>query len=117
MAKILIERVAAFGRAISDPNRVLILKILGCSPKDTVRVTDIADILGISQPAATRHLQILHEQGLISRKRAGNVVYYSIDKETVKEFEQMMGFCFERYDHPCEYEFRCEECPHGETCS
>lgn len=112
----LVYKVGKYGKAISDTNRVLILKMLGSLPEDTVKVGDIAQYLHISQPAATKHLQILHDVNLISRKKVGSTVYYSVNKDTLNDFEQLMKYCFERVSHPCEYQFDCDHCPNAETC-
>ena len=57
--------------ALADPRRILILYALNDKPSN---VSDIAEALGISQPTASRHLNLLRERGLVTAKREGQSV-------------------------------------------
>ncbi len=57
--------------ALADPRRILILYALNDKPSN---VSDIAETLGISQPTASRHLNLLRERGLVTAKREGQSV-------------------------------------------
>ena len=57
--------------ALADPRRILILYALNDKPSN---VSDIAEALGISQPTASRHLNMLRERGLVTAKREGQSV-------------------------------------------
>lgn len=57
--------------ALADPSRILILYALNEKPGT---VNDIAAEVGISQPAASRHLALLRERGLVSARREGQSV-------------------------------------------
>ncbi|SFM78726.1 ArsR/SmtB family transcription factor [Thermodesulforhabdus norvegica] len=62
-------------KALSDPNRVKIIKLL------TVRelcVCEIQAALNISQPTVSKHLKILEDAGLVKSKKNGLWVIYSI---------------------------------------
>jgi DNA-binding transcriptional ArsR family regulator len=61
--------------ALADPNRILLLYALAEQP---YCVNDLASALGISQPAASRHLKILRESGLVRPVRQGPSVEYSL---------------------------------------
>ncbi len=64
-------------KAISDPNRVKILKML---QHKTMCVCEVKTALGIAQPTASKHLKILEEAGLIQyRKEDKWVNYYLSD--------------------------------------
>ncbi len=54
--------------ALADSNRILLLYALLEKP---TTVNELANALGISQPAASRHLKILREHGLVSTSRHG----------------------------------------------
>ncbi len=43
-------------------------------------VCDLADTLGITAPAVSHHLRSLRQTGLISYRRVGKAVYYSLAK-------------------------------------
>jgi ArsR family transcriptional regulator len=61
--------------ALADPRRILILYALS---EKTLNVSDLADRVGISQPAASRHLKILRERGLVRPIRRGSSVEYHL---------------------------------------
>ena len=66
------ERVC---KAISDPKRLLIISVLR---EDELRVGDIAESLGMSQPNASQHLAVLRDGGIVTTRRSGTSVYYSL---------------------------------------
>jgi DNA-binding transcriptional ArsR family regulator len=61
--------------ALADPSRILILYALA---EHTRNVSDLAQDVGISQPAASRHLKILRERGLVRPERQGASVEYRL---------------------------------------
>ncbi len=66
------ERVC---KAISDPKRLLIINLLR---DGELSVGDIADRLGVNQSNASQHLAVLRERGIVTTRRAGTSVYYSL---------------------------------------
>ena len=62
-------------KALSDPNRVKLLKLL---QKREMCVCEIRAALGIAQPTASKHLKILESAGLVGRKKEGLWVNYSL---------------------------------------
>jgi ArsR family transcriptional regulator len=62
-------------KALSDPNRVRLLKML---QKREMCVCEIQAALGIAQPTASKHLKILEDAGLVSRRKEGLWAYYSL---------------------------------------
>lgn len=42
---------------------------------------DLADILGMSIPAVSQHLRKLKDGNIISRRRDGQTIFYSLEKE------------------------------------
>lgn len=95
------------------------VKMLGSSEKHTLTVSNIAKILNISQPAATKHLKVLYDVGLIDRQRVGACVYYSIAKDGVAEYQRVMEYSFSHSATPCvnKNQYDCENCANGETCA
>jgi DNA-binding transcriptional ArsR family regulator len=63
-------------QALSDPTR---LDILGLLARGTINVSRIVTHLGCAQPAVSRHLRVLREAGLISDRRKGKEVEYSLN--------------------------------------
>ncbi len=117
MGKSLVEKVCIYNKALSEPQRVKMMKIICSSEKHSVCVTDIAQLLGISQPAATRHLKILCSVGFIIRKRIGTNVFYSVNIKTVQDYQKVLELSFVQGYKPCSYGFDCDNCPYKETCA
>jgi DNA-binding transcriptional ArsR family regulator len=64
--------------AISDPNRILLLYAVAEEPRN---VNSLAEVVNISQSAASRHLKVLHERGLIQSQRDGAQVFYYLSDQ------------------------------------
>ncbi len=115
-SKGLVNLICEYNDALSDPQRVKMMKIMASNPVNTVSVSDIASILGISQPAATRHLNILHQVDLIDRKRVGTRVFYAPNITAIDEYHHLLELAFVKGFSPCPYGFKCDECPKADTC-
>lgn len=112
----LVERFCAYTKALSEPTRMKMVKILGSHEPETLKVSDIAEILHISQPAATKHLRIMENVGAFTRKRVGKSVYYSLNDNAIEEFLALFNNAYEHAHTPCEYDYDCDSCPHADTC-
>ena len=62
-------------KALSDPNRVKILKLL---QQKTMCVCELQGALQISQPSVSKHLKLLEEAGLVDYKKEGLWVNYCL---------------------------------------
>ena len=62
-------------QALADPTRILILYRLAEGP---LSVGELATHLGVSQPTVSRHLKVLRERGMVTTKRYGATVVYSL---------------------------------------
>ena len=112
----LVERFCAYSKAVGEPNRMKMIKILGSHEPDTLNVSDIAAILHLSQPAATRHLKVMEDMGIFNRKRIGSNVYYSLNESALEEYRALIDYAFEHAHTKCEYGYDCTVCPHASTC-
>jgi ArsR family transcriptional regulator, arsenate/arsenite/antimonite-responsive transcriptional repressor len=52
---------------------------------------DFADIFGISQPAVSQHLKVLREAGLVTTRRDGTQIYYSLDPRGLRQLESAVA--------------------------
>ena len=66
--------------AISEPNRILLLYAI--DEKDR-NVNNLANTVGISQSAASRHLKVLKERGLILANKEGPQVIYTLADDRI----------------------------------
>jgi len=62
-------------KALSDPNRVKMLKLL---QRRVLCVCEIQSALGLAQSTASKHLRILEEAGLIEYRKEGLWVNYRL---------------------------------------
>lgn len=77
-----LERQVKVFKALGDPTRLKILKMLAKCEKC---VCEIIPATGKSQPTTSAHLKILHEAGLVKSRKEGLSVYYRLADESVKE--------------------------------
>ena len=63
---------------LADPNRIMILYALADGPRN---VTEIGNMLSMSQPFASRHLKILRERRMVSTERQGTIIRYSLSDQ------------------------------------
>ena len=61
--------------AMADPRRILIIYALAKEPRT---VNDLAEAVGATQPATSRHLKTLRDCGLVRTVRLGASVEYSL---------------------------------------
>ena len=76
------RRRAGFFKAISDPARV---KIVCALSKKELCVCDLMEIMGMQQTIVSHHLKILKYTNIISNRRSGKWVYYSLKDRRVLE--------------------------------
>ena len=70
---------------LADPNRILILYALSQSSRN---VTELCNELDMSQPLVSRHLKVLRERGMVTPRRRGTVVVYSLsDKRLIQALD------------------------------
>ncbi|PWT99782.1 MAG: ArsR family transcriptional regulator [Candidatus Melainabacteria bacterium] len=65
-------------RALADPTRRQILKAL---KRKDLPAGEITAMFNISFPSISRHLSILKAAGLVSERRQGNSIIYSVNSE------------------------------------
>lgn len=61
--------------ALADPRRIVLLYALAERPRN---VSELAEAVGITQPAASRHLKLLRERGLVRAVRQGASMEYRL---------------------------------------
>lgn len=75
----LIEKVASRFRALSDPNRLMLLQLLLNGDRS---VNELADAAGLSQANTSKHLSVLCAAGFIGRQKSGTKAIYALASET-----------------------------------
>ena len=67
--------LADFFKVFADSTRIRILYVLLCSE---TCVCDIAQLLGMTQPAISHQLRILKQMDLVKARRDGKTIFYSL---------------------------------------
>jgi len=73
---------ASVCKGLADPKRLLILNGLRDGERS---VTDLVDELNIPQANVSQHLAVLRDRGLVSGRREGQWVYYSLTSKKIIE--------------------------------
>jgi DNA-binding transcriptional ArsR family regulator len=71
----LLERVARRMQVLSDPTR---LRLLSALEEHEACVQELADELGLVHRNVSHGLNLLYREGLLSRRREGTLVVYSL---------------------------------------
>ena len=83
----LAEMIAARMRVIGDPTRIRILDLLRT---DELTVTQITEQLETSQQNTSKHLGMLLQAGILTRRKDGNNSIYSIADRGVYELCELV---------------------------
>ena len=69
-------------RALGDPTRV---KIIDELLHQELCTSDLAEIVGLSEPAVSQHLRLLRAQRVVTSHRHGQRVFYALDDDHVRD--------------------------------
>ncbi len=72
--------------ALADPTRARIVHTL---LRQELCTCDLAAVLGITESAVSQHLRVLRMLRLVKHRRAGKLVYYSLDDAHVAQLVQI----------------------------
>ncbi|HEY5957219.1 MAG TPA: metalloregulator ArsR/SmtB family transcription factor [Polyangiaceae bacterium] len=70
-------------KALANESR---LKIVSRLSKSECSVGELTEIIGSDQSTVSKHLAVLRSNGIVSDRREGNVVYYSLLTPCVLNF-------------------------------
>ena len=71
------QAAATFFKCFSDSTRLRLLQALSIRE---MCVSDLCEMLELSQPAVSNHLRILNNQRIVQFRRSGKNVFYSLDE-------------------------------------
>ena len=72
------ERLAGVLKALADPTRLRLVSLVQSRPRAEARVSELTNLLGVSQPTVSHHLRVLSEAGLLRREQRGVAAYYRL---------------------------------------
>ncbi|MDK1342043.1 metalloregulator ArsR/SmtB family transcription factor [Streptomyces sp. 378] len=84
------ERLAVMLKAIADPTRLQIFRIIERAPAGEACVCDLADCLGFRQPTVSHHLKVMTEAGLLNRERRGTWSWYSVNYDGLNKVRAIL---------------------------
>ena len=79
---------ADFLRVIAEDNR---LKILCLLKKGEKCVCEIWQFLNLPQNLTSHHLKVLKDFGLLSSRKDGLKIYYSLSEKTLKTYKEQLN--------------------------
>lgn len=88
-----LENAASKLRAMAHPMRIAIVDMLNDVNK--LSVTEIYERLQIEQAAASHHLNILKNKGILVSKRDGKKIYYALKSKTLNQIIDCLNICSE----------------------
>lgn len=96
MDDLVVEELARYFRALSEPLRLKILDALRVTP---LNVGELTQRLGCSQANVSKHLSVLTSAGLVARESRGTSAYYRFaDPEVYQLCDLVCGQVGRRLD-------------------
>jgi len=74
-------------RALSDPNRLMIVDMLSCGE---LCACVILEKFNITQPTLSHHMKTLCDCGLVTGRKDGKWTYYSLNDANTKELREFI---------------------------
>ena len=91
------KQLALIFKALSDENRVRILKLL---QNGEICACKLLDALNISQPTLSHHMKILCDGGIVNGRKEGKWMHYSIRSESAADLSGMLRDLLTAADAP-----------------
>lgn len=82
-----IQHMTKMFKALADDTRIKIAYAL--YQEEELCVCDVANIIGSTTATASHHLRFLRNLGLAKYRRAGKLVFYSLDDEHIGQLIEM----------------------------
>ncbi|AXE37458.1 ArsR/SmtB family transcription factor [Acidipropionibacterium virtanenii] len=85
-----IEELAAALKALADPTRLQLLRLIAAHPGASACICDLTGPLGVSQPTVSHHMKILAEAGLVTRRQEGRWAHYRMSADAVRRLGERL---------------------------
>ena len=87
------SNVCKISKALSDQNRLKIIKLLSRGEKCGCV---LLEAFNITQPTLSHHMQILSECDLIKTRKEGKWMHYSLNKKTLQTYRDAINSILEQ---------------------
>jgi len=105
------KECALLFKALSDPNRLMIVDMLSCGE---LCACVILEKFHITQPTLSHHMKVLCDCKLVNGRKEGKWTYYSLGSETVRRFRAFLEeVTMEKENCICKKTICCE----GDCCN
>jgi DNA-binding transcriptional ArsR family regulator len=84
-----VDEMADVFKALSDPTRLRLLKLLGGG--QALCVNALARKLGVTQSAVSQHLRVLRQTGLVTGSREGSFIHYSLKTDRLSTYQNWLS--------------------------
>lgn len=91
-----LEVLARAFHALADRKRLEIVRLLTNGERC---VCDLTEVVGAKQSLLSFHLKILREAGLVTSRRRGKWMYYSLNYEFIEEMRAIIGSVADGREH------------------
>jgi DNA-binding transcriptional ArsR family regulator len=88
------EELEEIFKALANVNRLLLIYSLASGEVEKISVTEMAEIMNLTQPAASQHLKILKTAKILNSNKEGNYIYYTFNKNALQEHKEKIDFLF-----------------------
>ena len=79
------KRAEKISKALSDPNRLMILKEIKKN-KDCLYCCDLGETINLAQPSISHHMKQLIDSELITSDKEGRNVRYALNNQMLDEY-------------------------------
>lgn len=87
------KNTADIFKAFCDENRIKILELLLDGEKCACR---LLEALAITQPTLSHHMKILVDSGIVSGRKEGKWMHYSLSDEGIRNAQSYLSFLINR---------------------
>jgi len=104
----IVKEMSEVFKALGDPTRLRIIRMLASNMENNLCVVDLAKKLGVTQPAASQHIKVLKNVGILEPNRDGFHVYYNINIDVLNDYKKNIDELFK---------MAFMKCPKHDTCT
>ena len=88
------EELEELFKALGNINRLLLIYRMTSGELEQVSVTQMAKMMGLTQPAASQHLKILKTARILTAEKKGNYIYYTFNQSAMINHKEKIDFLF-----------------------
>ena len=88
------EELEELFKALGNVNRLILIYGLASDEKTEFSVTEMAKMMGLTQPAASQHLKILKTVKILNSKKQGKYIYYTFNENALLKHKEKIDSLF-----------------------